>query len=164
MEITIAEAMKFGGLKNCKLIAGKKGIQNRIRCVDTMEVPDITPWLKKNELLVTTGYSIKNDTNALIKLISSLNEVGAAGLAVKTRFIGNISQEVIDKADRLCLPVIEVPPDMPFMNITYPLIRLCYWQVLLEKFRQIILLRFFHFLFSKILILDVQAYSFCHSC
>lgn len=123
MGITIEEAMKLDGLKECKLIAGRSGLKNRIRYVDTMEVPDITPWLKKYELLVTTGYSIKNDTKAFLKLINSLHEAGSSGIAVKTKFIGSISQEIINRADELDIPIIEIPQDMPIVNITDPLIR-----------------------------------------
>lgn len=123
MEVTVAQALETGALKQCKLIGGAKGLHRKISWVDTMEVPNISPWLKKNELLITTGYAIKSDAHALVGLIADMAEVQAAGLAIKTRFLGSISQKIIDLADRLAMPLIEIPPDIPFVDITHPLMR-----------------------------------------
>lgn len=123
MSITVAEALKIGALRKCKLLAGARSVDNVINFVDSMEVPDITPWLKSNELLVTTGYSIKDDLGALVRLIESLKQVKAAGLAIKSRFVGQIPKEIIQLADRLDLPLIEIPEDVPFIQITHPLMK-----------------------------------------
>lgn len=37
-------------------------------------------------LLITTGYVIRNDKEALLNLIRDMNEVNASALAIKTRF------------------------------------------------------------------------------
>lgn len=123
MEMTVAQALTVGALAQCKLIGGAQGVQKKISWVDTMEVPNISPWLKKNELLITTGYAIKNDTDALTGLIEDLYRVQAAGLAIKTRFLGSISEDTIALADRLQVPLIEIPPDIPFIDITHPLMK-----------------------------------------
>lgn len=123
MSITIAEALKIGALRKCKLVAGFRNTDNVVFFVDSMEVPDINPWLKSNELLITTGYSIKDDKNALLRLIESLASVKAAGLAIKPRFMGVLPSEVIELAERLNLPLIEIPEDVPFIEITHPLMK-----------------------------------------
>lgn len=124
MAITVADALKIGAMSSCKLIAGEKGIDRKISYIDTMEVPDIQPWLKKHVLLITTGYSIKdNAAGALPRLINGLNEVNAAGLAIKTRFVGGIPKDTIALADRLSLPLIEIPKEIPFVDITMPILR-----------------------------------------
>ncbi|MBC8571110.1 PucR family transcriptional regulator [Zongyangia hominis] len=123
MEVTVADALKIGALKECKLIGGKMGVDRKISWVDTMEIPNISPWLKKNELLITTGYAIKNDAGALIGLLRDMAQVQAAGLAIKTRFLGGFSQEIIELANELALPLIEIPPEIPFVDITHPLMK-----------------------------------------
>ncbi|MCR4425269.1 MAG: PucR family transcriptional regulator ligand-binding domain-containing protein [Firmicutes bacterium] len=124
MEITVAEALKIGGLRHCRVVAGSRNLGNKILHIDTMEVPDIRPWLRKHELLVTTAYAIKDDTQALARLIESLAEVEAAGLAIKPgRFIGNLPDFVIEAADKLGVPLIEIPVDLPFIEITHPLMK-----------------------------------------
>ena len=45
-------------------------------------------WLKKKELLLTTGYVLRQDTGALLKLIEALHNAQSAGIAIKTRFFG----------------------------------------------------------------------------
>lgn len=123
MSITVAEALRIGALRQCKLLAGASGINNVVKFVDSMEVPDITPWLKSNELLVTTGYSIKDDHDAFVRLIENLRHVDAAGLAIKPRFMGSIPDDIIQLADELGLPLIEIPMEVPFIQITHPLMK-----------------------------------------
>lgn len=33
--------------KECRLVAGNKGVDREILYIDAMEVPDIIPWIKK---------------------------------------------------------------------------------------------------------------------
>lgn len=123
MSITVSDALKIGAMSSCKLIGGRGGLNRKVSYIDTMEVPNIQPWLKKNLLLITTGYSIKDDADALPQLIRNLKKVGAAGLAVKTRFLGDISETTVELADRLAIPLIEIPKEIPFVEITMPLMK-----------------------------------------
>lgn len=52
-----------------------------------------------------------------------MNKADAAGLAIKTRYLGEVSEEVIRLADRLDLPLIEIPKEIPFVEITMPLMK-----------------------------------------
>lgn len=123
MSITVEEALKTEGMKRSKLIAGEKGLKREIRCIDTMEMPDIKPWLQKNEFLMTTGYSIQGVENGLLELLDYLHESGAAGLAITTQFIGGFTDEVKQRADELQLPLVEIPSDVPFIQMTNPLMK-----------------------------------------
>lgn len=123
MSITVADALKIGAMSQCKLIAGSGGLGRTVSYIDTMEIPNIQPWLKRNLLLVTTGYSIRDDVMALPRLICDLEKIGAAGIAIKTRFLGDIPEETIRLADRLDLPLIEIPKDIPFVELTMPLMK-----------------------------------------
>jgi PucR family transcriptional regulator, purine catabolism regulatory protein len=123
LSITVEDALKIGAMKFCKLIAGKNGLYRTVSYIDTMEVPNIKPWLKKNLLLITTGYAIKDNADALSDLIWELKKADAAGLAVKTRFLGGISDKTIELSNRLGVPLIEIPKDVAFVDITMPLIK-----------------------------------------
>lgn len=35
-------------MSSCKLIAGSGGLSRQVSYIDSMEVPNIQPWLKKN--------------------------------------------------------------------------------------------------------------------
>ena len=123
MKITVQHALTIGGLRRCKLVAGEQGLNREIGCVDSMEIPDITPWLKEKELLVTTGYSIHTDTKKLTMLIKDLYKANAAGIAIKTRFLGNLPQEALEAADQYGIPIIIIPDDMSAVELTMPLMR-----------------------------------------
>lgn len=74
MHLTVNEACSFGGLKECKLLAGESGLDRIICCVDSMEIPDISQWLQQGEFLVTTGYALKENAEALVQVIEALAE------------------------------------------------------------------------------------------
>ena len=88
MAFTVEKLLQLQEFKNCHLVAGSGGKQREITCIDTMEVPDITPWIRNNELLLTTGYSIINRMDRLPVLLDTMYKSNSAGLAIKTRFIG----------------------------------------------------------------------------
>ncbi|MEG2017266.1 MAG: PucR family transcriptional regulator ligand-binding domain-containing protein [Clostridium sp.] len=123
MALTIKDALNFGGLKKCRLIAGKKGLSNIILHANSMEIPDIEPWLTKGELLITTGYALKSSSLNLIDLIKIIHRTEAAGIAIKTRFIGPFSTEAIKIANDLGVPLIEMPDNLPFVEVLTPLIK-----------------------------------------
>ncbi len=123
MSITVAEALTLGEMKRCTLIAGAAGLSREVQCVDTMEMPDIYPWLQKHELLMTTGYSIQNEGERLVRLLHHLNNIEGAGLAITTQFVGQFTDEVKRLADELELPLIEIPSDVPFTALTNPIMK-----------------------------------------
>ena len=123
MSLTIRDALNFGGLKKCKLVAGSKGLSNIILHANSMEIPDIEPWLTKGELLITTGYALKSSSINLIDLINIVYRTHASGIAIKTRFIGPFSKAAIELADELGVPLIEMPDNLSFVEVITPLVK-----------------------------------------
>ena len=75
-----------------------------------MEVPDILEWVSEGEFLLTTAYSIKDNIKVLLELIPKLNAKGVAGLGIKVgRYVNELPSGVIELADELGFPIIEVP-------------------------------------------------------
>lgn len=126
MSVTVRDALQLDSYKGCRLIAGEKGLHNIILYTDSMEVPDIKPWLRPNLLMITTGYSIGKSQETLQKLVLDLHAAGSAGLAIKTKFIGDIGSDIIASANRLNLPIIVIPDDMPTSALYVPLMNLVY--------------------------------------
>lgn len=122
--ITLKQGLELEVLKEAKVISGSKGLKNVINGVNIMEVPDIVNWVKSGELLLTTAYSFKDNKKALTKLIVELHKKELAGIAIKTkRYIENIPSEVIDVSNRMGFPIIELPFDITFSDITSALLR-----------------------------------------
>jgi len=116
--ITIEELMTHDIMKDATIVAGESGISRVVTGANIMEVPDILEWVKAGELLITTAYSIKDDEKALKNLIPLLNSKGLSGLAIKTkRYLEKVPQIMVDEANRLGFPIIELPYDLSFSDV-----------------------------------------------
>lgn len=105
-------------LAGARVVAGLRGLGHPVRSVNVMEVPDILSWVKPDELLLTTAYPLREDPSALEALVPRLADSGLAGLALKpARYIEAIPSAMIEAADRLDFPVIELPPGASFNEI-----------------------------------------------
>ncbi|OMF20483.1 hypothetical protein BK133_29180 [Paenibacillus sp. FSL H8-0548] len=94
---------------NAKVVAGNEGMTNNVQSVNIMDAPDIINYLKPNELLLTTGYAMKDHPEALLSLVTSMAKVGCAGLAIKTkRFLQEVPADVLLRAAELHFPIIEL--------------------------------------------------------
>jgi purine catabolism regulator len=121
--ITVREALSIGGLKKGQVVAGRKGLERPIRYVDVMEVPDAPLWIRKDEMLVTTAYAIKDNLDALQQLVGELAARGASALVIKPeRYLGSLPKEMIEQAEHLDFPIITVPADVPYIDITHPIL------------------------------------------
>jgi purine catabolism regulator len=83
MPLTLREAMSLvEPLMKSSVIAGDRGLDNIVKSVNVMEVPDILEWVHPGELLVTTMYPLRDDVAAIDTLVPRLANKGLAGLAV----------------------------------------------------------------------------------
>ncbi len=116
--LTIREALKIEPLNRAKVIAGKKGLDNIVRGVNIMEVPDIQSYIHQDELLVSTLYPLRDSKLVIVDLIRILSEKGLAGLAIKfNRYISPFTKNILEKADQLAFPILELPDDIAFVDI-----------------------------------------------
>ena len=123
MQLTLREALTLAEpLRRARIVAGESGLDNVIRSVNVMEVPDIVNWVHSGELLVSTFYPLRDDKAAVETLIPQLAEKGLAGLAVAPEsYIDELPRCMVDDANRLGFPLIELPPRVSFVDIIQPL-------------------------------------------
>lgn len=95
MKLRVKDIVKIWNNGAASLVAGQEGLMRRIEVFDMMEQPNIKPWLREHLLLITTGYVIRNDKEALLNLIRDMNEVNASALAIKTRFFEDFPKEAL---------------------------------------------------------------------
>ncbi|NPV69538.1 MAG: hypothetical protein HPY55_02685 [Firmicutes bacterium] len=132
--VTVRRALEIGGLARARLAAGEAGLDRVIRYVDIMEVPDAAGWFRPDELVITCAYAIREDPEAQIDLVRNLSRSGASGLAVKpSRFLGSMPQGMIGASNEEGLPLIELPGDLPYIEITHPLLS----EILNEQVREL---------------------------
>jgi PucR family transcriptional regulator, purine catabolism regulatory protein len=123
--LTVRELMTLPSLAGSQLAAGAGGLDQIIRWVNVMEVPDILPWVKPNELLLTTGFPLRYatdgqsfDPNALTALVDGLAARGVTALGVKTgRYLDELPPGMLDAADRHDLPLLVLPRAAAFDEV-----------------------------------------------
>lgn len=122
MGLTVRKALTLDCLAKAKLVAGHLGLDREIKFVNIMEVPEVVRWMKGGELLLTSGYALKEDPEARIKLIKSLARKGVAAFAIKLgQHLKEMPRELIEAANEVNLPLLTLPEDVPYMDIMLPI-------------------------------------------
>src|SRR6266850_5680684 len=118
---TVREAMRYGAFASAKLVAGGEGLDRPIDWVRSMETPEIQP--RAGDLMFTTGFPIKDDREAQIRLVGRIADSGGAGLVVRPHpFLKKLPPEMVREADRLNIPLFTVGPDIQFIDLMTPLL------------------------------------------
>jgi PucR family transcriptional regulator, purine catabolism regulatory protein len=111
-------------LRGTSVLAGAGGLDREVRRVNVMEVPDILPWVKPHELLLTTGFPLRampsesDDVGGWCQLVADLNERHLAAIAIKLgRYLDELPDPVLRLADRLDLPILRVPDRVAFDDV-----------------------------------------------
>jgi purine catabolism regulator len=116
--LAVREVLAAPCLARARVLAGAAGLDRMVTRLNVMEVPDILPWVKPYELLLTTGYPLRDDPAALVRLVGELDDRGLAAIAIKLhRYIDEIPPEMLEEADRLGFPVIEFPSEVGFDDV-----------------------------------------------
>src|SRR4051812_13583204 len=116
--ITVREALALDCMRGATIVAGADGAERKIRGVNVMEDADIVRWMRGGELLLTTGYTMRDDPAALARLVPALAERRLAGLVVKLGlYLEAVPDDVVASADRLGFPLIGVPSRVMFDDI-----------------------------------------------
>jgi len=88
-----------------------------------METPETARRLRPGELLLTTGFPVKNDPEAQIELVDSVAGGRGAGLVVKLgRYIDEVPGEMLEEADRHSLPLFTIGQEVPWSDLMEPLL------------------------------------------
>jgi purine catabolism regulator len=115
--------MGFGGFAQATLVGGRPGLDRQIQWVRVMETPETARRLRRGELLLTTGFPVKDDPAAQIELVDSVAASGGSGLVVKLgRYIDDVPDEMIAEADRLTLPLFTIGQEVPWSDVMEPLL------------------------------------------
>lgn len=108
--VSVSDILQVEVVSRCRLVAGSSGLLRSVRSVTVMEVPDVYPWVRSGDMLLTTLYAIKDDPEAISRLIPTLWEKGISALAVKPRrWVQEIPPLMIEQSDQLGFPLIEIP-------------------------------------------------------
>lgn len=116
--LRVEEILDVPSLQGARVVAGAAGLDRIVQRANIMEVPDIVPWVKSHELLLTTGYPLRNTPQGLPGLVADLDRVGLSALAVKLhRYLDELPAGMLEEADRRGLPVLLLPDAVGFDDI-----------------------------------------------
>ena len=116
--IRVSDLLRLPAYSGARLVAGSGGLDRVVSRANIMEVPDIEAWVKPHELVLTTGYPLREVPDGLARLVGSLDRAGVAALGVKLRrYLDDLPADMVVEADRLGLPVFLVPDDVAFDDL-----------------------------------------------
>ena len=102
------------------VVAGSARLDARVRWVHALELTDIGRLLRGGELVLSTGIALPDAADELASYVSSLAEVGVAGLAVELgrRYTVGLPAALVAAAEAQSVPLIELRREVAFIEIT----------------------------------------------
>lgn len=122
LDFLVRDITEFNLLEGAKIVAGDKGINNKILWVNLMEILDSLDSLQEGELLLTTGYEL-DDERQFKNIILKLKQKGVCGMIVQPGYyIDKVPEYIKDSANKHGFPIIEIPPKLTFSHIMHVLL------------------------------------------
>ncbi len=119
MIIRLRDIFRLPQLKNIRLAAGVKGLDRTLHWVHVADLPDAIAWVQGGELLFMTGVAIKDDANALARIVEECARKGVAGIVINIGpYIPKIPPHIVQLADSLAFPLCELPWEVKLVEVT----------------------------------------------
>jgi PucR family transcriptional regulator, purine catabolism regulatory protein len=116
--LTVGEVLRFDLLRSAVVLAGQAGIGRPVERLNVMTVPEILPWAKPHEFMLTTGYPLPRSSGQLAGLVRSFADRDLAAFGIKFgAHLRELPAEMLRAADDVQLPVIRIPEDVAFDDI-----------------------------------------------
>ena len=109
MAITVDEALELEILKEFKVIAGRKGLSNKIINVAVWDYETgdlIAENFRKGDFALSTLVAIKDKIEDLYGIVERMIAVGISCLAIKNIYFNDIPYDVIRLADEKYFPIL----------------------------------------------------------
>jgi purine catabolism regulator len=118
MGITVRELAGIPDFRT-RVLAGRRGLEREIAWAHVCELPDPTEWLSEGELLMTVGYPIPHEPNDQAAFVEQMAEVGLSGILICDQaYAPELSDAMLDAADRHSFPVLLTAYEVPFTSIS----------------------------------------------
>jgi purine catabolism regulator len=116
--VPVRQVLSRPALEGSRVLAGSAGLDRPVTRMNVMEVPDIAPWVRPGELLITTGYALRGEPERLLALVADLDDRGVSALGVKLgRYLGEVPAAALAEAERRGFPVLALPEDVSFDDV-----------------------------------------------
>lgn len=115
---SLATILEHELLENAKVVAGLSGLKREVRWVHNASVPDAAAWVNGGELVLTTIFNMPEGKNEQCDYVRQMAQKNIAGLVITTgRYIDEIPLYLVDTANEVDIPLIEIPFTTRFVDI-----------------------------------------------
>lgn len=133
------ELFQLKDFQKAKLLTGDNILLREITGAHVIEMADGVNWARRGELVFTSGVGFHDMDHEMKILIQTVAKNYAAGIVIEIGpYIKEVSQEWIDHAQKLNIPLLTLPYDIPVTNIISEIYRNVYsaqeYQNSIEKF------------------------------
>jgi len=118
--LTIQDVLELDILSGAKVRTAKNKLsKQQVEWVSIMDIP-VENYIRKNEFVLNTGAGSGNDMEVFHQFVESVYESGASALAIaKGKYIKEIPISVIKFAEDMDFPIIEIPWEIRFAEISH---------------------------------------------
>lgn len=117
--MTLSELLSIDKLKSIEAVAGFEGVNREVTGAVMLDNPEMVNWMREGEILLTTGYVLKDNPHKQIEILDELIKNKAGGLAIKVRrYFDEIPAEMIEKANSSGFPILQLPYYMSLSEIS----------------------------------------------
>jgi purine catabolism regulator len=116
--VRVAEVLDL--VPGTRVLAGASGLNRPIQSIGMIEAPDSLQFVRAGDLILTALWAIKDDRGAQLQLVPELVRRGAAGLAIKLRYVDELPAQLLEQAELHSFPVLQLTTDIPFSQVMQP--------------------------------------------
>jgi PucR family transcriptional regulator, purine catabolism regulatory protein len=117
--VKLSSALEQGPLRKAQLVAGSVQVMHDISWVQVVDHPDIESWVKEGHLLLSTGYNWPKDPQQAFRIIQALSAKRVAGVVLAVpHFLEHFPEKSLEAANVFGMPLLEIPWEVPFSEIT----------------------------------------------
>ena len=128
MALTIRDLMKLQCFNHMKLIAGEKGLDNKVKGMGILDYELMPEYIDDFLKTFTPGDLVLcsflyqyccNKPEEILPMVKALKNYGAAGIGCKTILYPKLPDEVLEFANKQNFPVFSFGKDIYYENIIY---------------------------------------------
>ncbi|HEY2669050.1 MAG TPA: PucR family transcriptional regulator [Rugosimonospora sp.] len=115
-----------------RVVAGHRGLGNRVRWAHVSELPDMGNLIQGGELVLTTGIALPDEPQLIAEFIKVLADGQASALVVELgrRYVGAVPAAMLRSAEARALPLVVLDRPTPFVTVT----RAVHEQIISDQF------------------------------
>ncbi|MFQ5409475.1 MAG: PucR family transcriptional regulator [Anaerolineales bacterium] len=117
--LTLRQALQLPEFAKARVVAGAAGLDQYIRRVHTVDIPDSKFTWGRGALLLTAGYGLKDSPERQAALVPTLVANGLVGVVFSTGWYHeDVPAAIVSAGEAHNFPVVALPPEVEFVGIT----------------------------------------------